>query len=138
MGDTNLVFAGKFGEFLKDFLYLLREYVYALNLHHVVSSAGDDVKAWMVAAAGAVPRDDTAKVMGSVADKRRTFLYQGGDNNLSPLPVWNWLQCLWVDYLNVDIVIPVVHTVFPKAAHADARAVNLGKSVDIVKLNSKL
>ena len=58
VGDADLVLAGGFREFLKDFLDLAREYINALDLDHIVGSSHDDIQTREFAAARAVSRDN--------------------------------------------------------------------------------
>ena len=138
MGDANLVLAGQLRELLEDFLNLLREYIDALDFHHVISTPGNHIDARVLAATLAIPRNNPGHIVGTVADQRRPFLHQGGDDNLAPLPVSHRLQGNRVDDFQINIIIPVMHAVVIFAADADARAINLRQAVNVVQLNAQL
>ena len=87
MRNTDLVFAGDFGEVTEHFFDLGREYIDALDLHHVIGTALDDIDAGPAAAAGALLRNDPGQVMGPVTDQGRALFDQSGDDDLAPLAV---------------------------------------------------
>ena len=132
------VFAGQLREGLKDFLNLSGEYINTLYLHHVICSSLNDVYSGIGAAAGTFSGDNSGEVMRTISDKRSTLLNESSYNNFTPLPVRNILTCLRINYLKVEIIIPIVNTSIVLTVDSDSRTVYLRKSVDIVKLNTKL
>ena len=133
-----LILARNLGEELEHLFYLAREDVDALYLHHVVSSSHYGVKPWEAAAALAFAGDYPRQVVSSVSDERRALLAKGGYDYLTHLAVGHGPAADGVDYLDIDIVVPVVHTAVVFAAYTDTRAVYLGQTVDIVKLDAQL
>ena len=137
MRNSNLVLAGDLLKCSQNLLDLVWEYIDAFNLHHVIGSAHDNINAWELAAAGASAGDNTGQVMGTIANQRSAFLDQCGNDDLADLAVRQIFAGNRVDDLQVDIVIPVVHSAVFLAADADARSVDLGQSVDIVEFDAQ-
>ena len=138
VGDTDLIFAGRLvREGSDDLLNLCREYVDALDLHHVIGTTLDDVDEGVGAAAGAFARNDTGKVMRAVADERCAFFHESRDDDFAPLAVREDLAGLRINDLEVDVVVPDMHVLGFGAVDSDARSVDLSQSVNIVKLDSE-
>ena len=138
VGDTDLVFAGRLvREGSDDLLNLCREYVDALDFHHVIGTTFDDVDEGVGAAAGAFARNDTGKVMRTVTDERCAFFHESRDDDFAPLAVREDLAGLRINDLEVDVVIPDMHVLGLGAVDADARSVDLSQSVDIIELDSE-
>ena len=76
--------------------------------------------------------------MCSVTDKGCALFHESGYNYLAPFAVGNILACLGVDNFKIEIVIPDVHTCVMLAVYADTGTVYLGKTVDIIKLDTQL
>ena len=94
----------------------------------------------MVAAelALAVAGDEARKVVRTVTDERRTLLAQRGEHQLAHFAVGQLLAGFRVDDLAVHVVFPDMHAVMLFAGDADARAVDLGQTVDVEDLDAKL
>ena len=75
--------------------------------------------------------------MGSVTDKGSAFLYESCDNNFAHFAVGNRFARLRVDNFKIEVIVPVVHTLVVFAVDTDTGAVNLSKSVDIIKLDAE-
>ena len=115
-----------------------REHVDAMNLHHVIGTAGEGVDARMlVMAARALTGDDTRQVVRAEADERCALLLQRGEDDLAPFAVGYGFARLRVDDLEVDVVAPHMHAMTMLAVDADAGAVHLGEAVDVVVLDSE-
>ena len=76
--------------------------------------------------------------MGAETDQRRAFLYQRRDHDLSPFAVRHILAGRRVNDLKVNIIIPIVHARVIFTVNADARAIDLGQTIDVIQLDSKL
>ena len=108
--DIDVVLAGYAVNLAEQFLYLTREHIYAVYFEHIVASAADDIQARMLGSAGAFTRDDAGEVVGTEADERSAFLDQGGDNDLTLFTVFYRFTGNRIDDLDVQIIIPVMHT----------------------------
>ena len=138
MGDADLIFARELGELAQRLLDLAREYVYALYLHHVVSSAHDRVDPRELAPAFALARDYPRQVVSAVSDQRRALFYERGYNYLAQLAVGQVLPGYRIDYFYVYIVVPVVHAAVVLTGDSDTGSVYLGEPVYVVELYAKL
>ena len=89
MIDEDLVLTGCSLDILQAVLDLARENVDALDFDHVVGPAEDDVDPGQRSAAGAgdVVGDDPGQIVGPVADQRRAFFLEGGDDQLAQFSV---------------------------------------------------
>ena len=138
MRDADLVLAGEFGEGSQDLFDLLGEYIDALDLHHVVASACDHIDAGELASARALARNDPGKVVSAETDERRALLDKRRDDDLAPLAVGDVLTRCRIDDLQINIVVPVVHSGVILAVDADAGSVDFSQSVNIIQLNAQL
>ena len=76
--------------------------------------------------------------MGAVADEGRCLLFQRGDDQLADLTVGEHLAGGGIDDLEVEIIVPVVHTVVARAVDGDAGAVDLRQTVDVEQLDAEI
>ena len=76
--------------------------------------------------------------MRSETQERCAFLYKSSNYYLALYPVRNGLFCFRVDYFNINIIVPVVHTVIFRTADTYTGSVYFGKTVNIVYFNAKL
>ena len=138
MGHVNLVFAGNPIEGPQDFLKLSWEHVDPVNLEHVVASSLNNIEARIFASAAAPARNDSGNVVGTESDERRSLLLQCGYYDFTLLTVRQGFAGNRVDYLDVEIVIPVVDTPFPRTVHADSRTVDFRETVYVIELYAQL
>ena len=75
--------------------------------------------------------------MSAETDKRSALLHKSGDNNLALSSIGNRLACFRVDYLNVNVIVPVMDTPLIGAVDTDTRTVNFRQTVNIIKLDTK-
>jgi len=75
--------------------------------------------------------------MCAVADKRCSFFDQGGNDDFSELSVRKYFTGYRVDDLNVNIIIPVVHTTVMETADSDSRSIDFRQTIDVIEFNSK-
>ena len=137
MRDTDLVLAGELRERSQDLLDLLREHVYALDLHHVVGTAHDGVDPRIFASARTFTRNDTGHVVRTETDERRALLDQRRNDDLAPLAVRHIFARLRIDDLQIDVIIPVVHAALIVTADTDAGSVDLREAIDIINLDAE-
>ena len=76
--------------------------------------------------------------MCAEADKGSALLFESGDDKLTNLAVREIFACNGVNYFKVKVIVPYMNAVVLTAAYADTGAVNLSKTVNIVKLDAKL
>ena len=86
----------------------------------------------------AVAGDDARKVVRAVADERRALLAERGEHQLAHFAVGQLLPGFRVDDLAVHVVFPDMHALMLFAGDTDARAVNLGQTVDVEDLDTQL
>ena len=75
--------------------------------------------------------------MGAVADQRRAFFFQGGDDQFPQFAVGEDFAGFGIDDLKIEVIIEIVHPCVVLAVDGDAGAVYFGESVDIVKLHAE-
>ena len=75
--------------------------------------------------------------MCAVADKRCSFFDQGGNDDFSEFSVRKYFTGYRVDDLNVNIIIPVVHTTVMGTADSDSRSIDFRQTIDVIEFNSK-
>ena len=76
--------------------------------------------------------------MGTEANQGRAFLLKGGQDNLTRLAVGHQLAGVRVHNLNVHVIRPDVHGGVGLTVDTDARAIDLGKAVNVVELHTQL
>ena len=111
---------------------------YALDLDHIVGASNQGSDSRIRGTAGTIPRHDSGQVMGAVANQGCPLLFQGGDDDFPHLPVRQHLACLWVHYLDVNIIIPVVHGSLLLAVNGNSRPVYFRKAIDVKQVHSQL
>lgn len=138
VGDVYFVFARNAVNRAEKLLDLAREHIYAVNLEHIVGAAFYNVEPRVRTSAGTFARDNPRQIVCAESEQRSALLNKGGDNDFAFLAVGYILTCFGVDNLDVEKIVPAVHTSLLTAIYADTRAVDFSKSVDIVKLDSEL
>ena len=109
MGNINIVLTGHTIYQSQQFFYLAWEHVYTMNLEHVIASSLDDIQSWISSAAIALSRNNAGNIMGTETDQRCSLFYQCSNDDLTFFAVRHRLSCLWINDLNIKIIIPVMH-----------------------------
>ena len=76
--------------------------------------------------------------MGTEAKQRCSLFHQRRNNNFAGFTIRHRLTCLGIDNFNIHIIIPVMDPLLLLTGNTDTGTINLGQTIDIIELNSKL
>ena len=102
-------------------LYLTWEYVDATDNHHVIRTSEDAVHAHTGASALAFLVVETRKVTRAIAQYWHCLLAERGENEFAKLARSHRFQCVWIDDLRIEHVLPKVSAVLILTFTAHAR-----------------
>ena len=71
-------------------------------------------------------------------NERCSFLDECGNDNLTLLPVGNRFSSLRVNNFDVNVIVPIVDSVFFLTIDADTGTIDFRESIDIIKFDTKL
>ena len=120
------------------FLDLRREDVHTTKDHHVISTSRDAIHATEGTPAFALTSDDARDVARTIANERRAFLGERGHDHFAPLPIRHGLERLRIDDLDDEMILAYMQTILRFTLASHTRAHDLGKTIDIVDLDTEL
>ena len=108
-----------------------------LDDQHIVAAAARLAHLDVGAAARALFTAEHADIAGAVAQQREGFLGDRGEHQLALLALGQHFAGVGVDDLSDEVVLVDVHAGLRRALKADARARQLGQTVNIIRLNAQ-
>ncbi len=118
----------------QHFLDLGREHIDAAQDDHVVGTPGDLLHAPHARPSGA--RQQPRQVAGAVADDRKCFLGQRGENEFALFAVGQHRAGFGIDHFRVEMILPDMQAVFGLDAFLrDAGPDHFGQAVDIGRVH---